>query len=159
MFAPRLFPRRFFPRRLYPARPADGGRSGQRWLANAGVRRFRASSGGRIWRAAVGLVSNVIEEEVPGSGTVRLSMDFGDVKELIDGAVLDSCTVTVTDSGLADVTVSDVVIDNDYTASALFTGGEAGEYSVKWTPTILTDPEDELTRQTLPPRTGTLKLI
>jgi hypothetical protein len=133
---------------------------GRLWMSALGARLWRGKAGGRKWRAdPMGLVSNVIEEEIPGSGTVRLSMDFGDMKELIDGGVLDSCTITITGVGLTTLNHSDIVIENDYTASALFTGGSAGEYTVKWTPTILTDPEDDESDQTLPPRTATLKLV
>ncbi len=121
--------------------------------------RYVALPGGRRWIAGniMGvLVENVLTEQVPGAGSVRLEMDFGNLREILNGAVIDSCTVSASGVGLDALTITSITIENDYTVSALFSGGEAGTYAVVFTPTI---EFEDATTQVLPPRTATLILV
>lgn len=102
----------------------------------------------------MGLVRNDITEEVPGAGTVRLSMDFGDLSELqVAGVTITSCAVAILTVTSPVLTFSAVQINAaGYRVSALFSGGLVNsDYSISFTPTLSTG-------QTLPPRTGILKL-
>lgn len=99
------------------------------------------------------LVQNSLTETVPGTGTVRLGMDFGNVQEIILGGEITSCEIEV-----APVTSPAFVynptskeISDGFLASALFSGGRSGDYEVTFTPTLDSG-------QQLPPRTGTITL-
>lgn len=65
----------------------------------------------------------------------RLSMDFGNIQQLIDGAsITGTPTVSATPSGL---TISSIQLDYSYQVSALFAGGTADtEYTVTFTITL-----------------------
>lgn len=103
------------------------------------------------------LVENVIVEQPPGSGYVRLEMDFGNLPEIFrEGGEVTACSVSVDSGALTAVTVSGVTVLNEYTVSALFSGGAVGEYAVTFTPTITFV---DATTRVLPPRTATLKLV
>lgn len=98
------------------------------------------------------LVKNAITEAVPGSGVVRLGMDFGELPEIVAGGSIVSCTVSVSPTTTPPLTWSDVRIDGGYLVSAAFSGGIAGNYQVTFVPTLQGG-------QTLPPRVGSLILL
>lgn len=99
------------------------------------------------------LVQNEIEETPPGDGEVRLGMDFGNLAEVLAGDLVDDCDVSVNSGTYTALTMvpGSVEITGGYLASALFTGGGVGTYQITFTPTLVSG-------QTLPPRTGILKL-
>lgn len=74
-------------------------------------------------------------EMVAGS-TIRMPMDFGDLRQLIDGASIVSKTVSAAlapgESGTPP-TVSNVQLDYSYQVSAKFSGGTAALYNVTFT--------------------------
>lgn len=96
------------------------------------------------------LVLNDLTEAVPGSGTVRLGMNFGNLQEILDGDTVASCAIDVVPTDLT-VVPSSTEITSGYLVSALFTGGSTQSYNVTFTPTLASG-------QVLPPRVGTLKL-
>lgn len=100
------------------------------------------------------LVRNELTESVPGGGTVRLAIDFGDLPELQDPAVsITSCTVTIgpVTAPVATVT-SPATIDKRYRVSTVVSGGLAGTaYTLTFTPTLTGG-------QILPPRKATLNM-
>lgn len=65
----------------------------------------------------------------------RMSMDFGNIQQLIDGATITGTpVVTALPSGL---TISGISLDYSYQVSALFAGGTAGvDYSVTFAITL-----------------------
>lgn len=101
------------------------------------------------------LVENQINEAVPGAGTVQWGMDFGNIPEVLAGDLVDSCVIAITPGTAAAspaLTAGSVTInDEGFVASAPFTGGAAGTYAIKFTPTLVSG-------QVLPPRTGVLSL-
>lgn len=99
------------------------------------------------------LVLNDISETVPGAGTVRLGMNFGNVQEIVDGDLISSCSITIAPVTSPALTLVDssTEVTGGYLVSALFTGGAAGGYTVTFTPTLVSG-------QVLPPRVGTLTL-
>ena len=101
------------------------------------------------------LVQNTITESIPGSGTVRLAMDFGNLSEILAGDLVESVSISIAARlpGAPNLTVvaDTTLITGGYLASALFTGGKINTYYVTWTPTLVSG-------QVLPPRTGTLIL-
>lgn len=80
---------------------------------------------------------------------VRLPMDFGDVRQLIEGYTITSYTVSAT-----GLTVSGTQLDYPYQVSALFSGGTSGmEYDCVFSIT-LNDPD-----ATQYSRTGVLRVL
>src|SRR4051794_8172951 len=71
---------------------------GRIWTAQPGGRTWTALPGGRTWVASnMGiLVQNDITEAVPGAGTVRFGMDFGNIAEILAGDLISSFTVAAT---------------------------------------------------------------
>lgn len=115
-----------------------------------------AAAGGRTWIAgeaemAAPLTQNELTETVPGSGSVVLSMDFGNIDEVMAGDLVASCTVGISPTTSPALTAGSVSVSGGYRAYASFTGGAPGTYTVTWTPTLVSG-------QTLPPRYGTLVL-
>ena len=88
-------------------------------------------------------------EEIAAGDTVRLYCDFGDCRQLIEGATIASYTVTCTGSGTPP-TVSGAQLDYSYRVSAKFTATTAGQFSAVYTVT-LSDLD-----QTVIKRTGNL---
>ena len=80
------------------------------------------------------LVSGAAEKAV--GDAVRLPMDFGDIPELIAGAIVVSFDVTCTGATGTPPTVSGKQLDYPYQLSALFTGGTAGNYDATYTITL-----------------------
>lgn len=103
------------------------------------------------------LVENQISDTVPGAGTVRWGMDFGNMPEILGGDLIDSCAIVITPVSPTPaspaLTYDDesVTVTGGYLVSAEFSGGAAGTYTVKFTPTLVSG-------QVLPPRTGVLRL-
>lgn len=98
------------------------------------------------------LVLNDIRQSVPGSGTVRLGMDFGNLNEIKGGDLIASCTVSISPTTSPALTrTGSVTVTDGYLVTAVFTGGTAGSYSITFTPTLVSG-------QVLPPRVGTLVL-
>lgn len=96
------------------------------------------------------LVLKELRNTVPGTGTVRLGMDFGNLNEIRSGDLIASCEIETDPVDLVVVPLSTEITDG-YLVTAVFTGGAAGPYSVTFTPTLVSG-------QQLPPRTGTIQL-
>jgi hypothetical protein len=99
------------------------------------------------------LVQNTLTETVPGAGTIRLGMDFGNVQEILAGGEIESCTISLLPATSPAFTInqSSKEITGGYLVSALFSGGDPGDYEVTFTPTLVGG-------QQLPPRTGVITL-